>query len=189
MKTSLGSRPLLYPAPALIVGTYDKVGKANGMAAAWTGICCSKPPCATVSMRKPTYSYGNIMDRKAFTLSIPSDDLVAQVDYIGMASGRDEDKFAATGLTPVRGEFVDAPYVEECPLVLECRLVQTLELGLHTQFVGEIVDVKAEEQVLDDEGIPDMAKLRPLVFAPESRAYYSLGEYLGRAFSIGKRLR
>jgi len=189
MKTSLGARPLLYPAPALIVGTYDKVGNANGMAAAWTGICCSKPPCAAVSMRKTTYSYGDILDRKAFTLSIPSDDLVRQVDYIGMASGRDEDKFAATGLTPVRGEFVDAPYVDECPLVLECRLIQTLELGLHTQFVGEIVDVKADEQVLDDAGIPDMAKVRPLVFAPESRAYYSLGEYLGRAFSIGKRLR
>jgi flavin reductase (DIM6/NTAB) family NADH-FMN oxidoreductase RutF len=189
MKSSVGSRTLLYPAPALIVGTYDKVGKANGMAAAWTGICCSKPPSVAVALRKATYTYGNVVDRKAFTLNIPSDKLVAEVDYFGMASGRDEDKFTVTGLTPVRGEFVDAPYVQECPVVLECRLTHTLELGLHTQFIGEIVDVKADEEVLGDDGVPDMAKVRPLVFAPESRSYYGLGEYLGRAFSIGKKLR
>jgi len=189
MKTSLGARTLLYPAPALMVGTYDKVGKPNVMAAAWTGICCSKPPCVAVALRKATYSYGNLVARKAFTLSIPSHDLVAEVDYFGMASGRDEDKFAATGLTPVRGEFVDAPYVSECPVVLECRLAQTLELGLHTQFVGEILDVKADESVLGADGVPDMAKVRPVVFAPESRSYYRLGEYVGKAFSIGKKLR
>lgn len=189
MKTSVGPRTLLYPAPALIVGTYDKVGNPNGMAAAWAGICCSKPPCAAVSLRKATYTYGNIMDRKAFTLNIPNEDQVAQVDYLGMASGRDEDKLAAAKLTPAPGEHVDAPYVEECPVVLECRLAHTFELGLHTQFVGEIMDVKADEEVLGEDGIPDMAKVRPLVFAPESRSYYRLGEYLGRAFSIGKTLR
>lgn len=189
MKTSIGPRTLLYPTPALIVGTYDKIMKPNGMTAAWTGICCSKPPCVYVSLRKATYTYGNIVERKAYTLSIPSEEMVEKVDYLGMASGREEDKFAAAGLTPVRGEHVEAPYVAECPVVLECRLVETLELGLHTQFVGEVLDVKAEEDVLGEDGVPDMARVKPLVFAPESRGYYRLGDYLGRAFSVGKRQR
>jgi flavin reductase (DIM6/NTAB) family NADH-FMN oxidoreductase RutF len=189
MKTSIGPRTLLYPTPALIVGTYDKIMKPNGMTAAWTGICCSKPPCVYVSLRKATYTYGNIVERKAYTLSIPSEEMVEKVDYLGMASGREEDKFAAAGLTPVRGEHVEAPYVAECPVVLECRLVETLELGLHTQFVGEVLDVKAEEDVLGEDGVPDMARVKPLIFAPESRGYYRLGDYLGRAFSVGKRQR
>ncbi len=189
MKTSLGPRPVLYPAPAVIVGTYDKVMKPNGMTAAWVGICCSKPPCVGVSIRKETYSYRHILDRKAFTLSIPSEDMVEKLDYLGMASGRDEDKFAVTNLTPIHGALVEAPYVDECPLVLECRLFEVVELGLHTQFVGEILDAKAEEGVLGEDGVPDMGKVRPVVFAPESRGYYGLGAFLGRAFSLGKRLR
>jgi flavin reductase (DIM6/NTAB) family NADH-FMN oxidoreductase RutF len=189
MKKSVGPRTVVYPAPTLIVGTYDKVGKPNIMAASWAGVCCSKPPCVGVSLRKATYTYGNLVDRKAFTLGIPHHSQVKLVDYIGMASGRDEDKFAATGLTPLKGEYVDAPYVQECPVVLECALVHTFELGLHTQFVGEIKDVKADEDVLDENGIPDMSKVQPIVFAPESRSYYSMGDYLGRAFSIGKTLR
>jgi len=189
MKTSIGPRTLLYPTPALIVGTYDKIMKPNGMTAAWTGICCSKPPCVYVSLRKATYTYGNIVERKAYTLSIPSEEMVETVDYLGMASGREEDKFAAAGLTPVRGDHVEAPYVAECPVVLECRLVETVELGLHTQFVGEVLDVKAEEDMLGEDGVPDMARVKPLIFAPESRGYYKLGDYLGRAFSVGKRLR
>lgn len=189
MKTSIGPRTLLYPTPALIVGTYDKIMNPNGMTAAWTGICCSKPPCVYVSLRKATYTYGNIVERKAYTLSIPSEEMVDKVDYLGMASGREEDKFAAAGLTPVRGDHVEAPYVAECPVVLECRLVETVELGLHTQFVGEVLDVKADEDVLGEDGVPDMARVKPLIFAPESRGYYKLGDYLGRAFSVGKRLR
>ena len=104
-----------------------------------------------------------------------------------MVSGKSCDKFAATGLTAVRAEHVDAPYVKEFPLVLECRLAHTFELGLHTQFVGEIVDVKADDEVLDAAGVPDLAKLLPIVFAPESRGYFAVGRFLGKAFSVGKR--
>jgi flavin reductase (DIM6/NTAB) family NADH-FMN oxidoreductase RutF len=187
MKKSIGPRTLLYPAPAVIVGTYDKVMKPNGMTAAWAGICCSRPPCVGVSLRKATYTYGHILEHKAFTVNIPSEDIVRKVDYLGMASGRDEDKFAAVGLTPVESDMVNAPYVEECPVVLECRLFKTVELGLHTQFVGEIMDVKADEEMLSDDGLPDMARVRPVIFAPETRGYYGLGDFLGRAFSIGRK--
>ena len=187
MKKSLGAKTIIYPTPVLAVGTYDKSGKANVMTAAWAGICCSAPPCIGVSLRKATYTYGNIMERKAFTISVPSEDQVKQADYFGMVSGRDVDKFSAAGLTPVKSELVDAPYVEEFPLVLECRLLNAVEIGLHTQFIGEIMDVKAEAEFLGDDGLPDIEKVRPIIFAPEGRSYHGVGKYLGKAFSIGKR--
>ena len=136
MNKSLGAKTLIYPAPVLVVGTYDKAGKPNVMTASWGGICCSQPPCVAVSLRKVTCSHGNIMEREAFTISIPSEKYVKEVDYFGLVSGRSTDKFAATKLTPVKSKLVDAPYVKEFPLVLECKLVHVAELGLHTQFVA-----------------------------------------------------
>ncbi len=189
MKKSLGPRTLLYPAPVWIVGTYDKEGKPNVMTIAWGGICCSKPPCIAISIRKATYSYANIEERKAFTLNIPSEVYAREADYFGSVSGRNEDKFAAAGLTPVKSEVVDAPYVKEFPLILECKVIHILEIGLHTQFIGEIVDVKADESVLGEKGLPDIGKVRPIVFSPEVRRYYKVGDFLGEAFSIGKDIR
>src|SRR5512136_926866 len=141
MMKSLGAQTLIYPAPVLVVGTYDKAGKPNVMTASWGGICCSQPPCVAVSLRKATYTYGNILERKAFTISIPSEAYVKEADYFGLVSGRGTDKFAATKLTPVHSDLVDAPYVKEFPLIVECKLAHVIDLGLHTQFVGEVVDV------------------------------------------------
>ncbi|MDD5223581.1 MAG: flavin reductase family protein [bacterium] len=185
MKKSLGAKTLIYPTPVWVVGTYDKSGKANVMTAAWAGICCSQPPCVAVSLRKATYTHGNIVERKAFTINVPSETQVRQADYFGIVSGKTKNKFAATGLTPVKSDLVDAPYVEEFPLVLECRLAHTFELGLHTQFVGEIVDIKASESVLGKDGSLEIKKVKPVIFAPESGNYYGVGKHLGKAFSIG----
>ncbi len=188
---SLGAMSLLFPTPALVIGTYDKNGKANVMTAAWCGIACSEPPCVSVSLRKATYTYWNIMERKAFTVNVPSEDMVKDVDFFALTSGRDIDKFAVTGLTPVRSDLVDAPYVEECPLLLECELVQTNELGLHTQFIGEIKDVKVSEEFdsRSKEGLIDLIK--PLIYAPDDHCYYSVGEKVARVgigLSAAKRL-
>ena len=150
MKKSLGAKTFLYSSPVLLVGSYDGAGRPNVMTAAWAGICCGQPPCVYVALRKATYTHGSLMERKAYTISVPPVDLLAEADYVGTASGRDEDKFARAGLTAVRGELVDAPYVAECPLVLECRVVHVAELGLHTLFVGEVLDVKADEEILDE---------------------------------------
>ena len=185
---SLGPQSMLYPMPVLLVGTYDSSGTPNVMAAAYGGICCRKPPCVTVSLREATYTHGNIMARKAYTVSIPSQEFVKEADFAGMASGRSGDKFQSMGLTPVKADHVDAPYVKEFPLVLECCLVQTNELGLHTQFIGEIVDVKADEKILGDNGEPDIEKLRPLLYATGNQAYYAIGSSVGKAFSIGKQV-
>jgi flavin reductase (DIM6/NTAB) family NADH-FMN oxidoreductase RutF len=188
MKKSLGPRTLAFPTPVWVVGTYDKDGKPNAMTAAWGGICCSRPPCLAVSLRKATYTYGNLVERQAFTISIPSEAHVKEADYFGMVSGREVNKFAAALLTPVASTLVDAPFVAEFPLVLECKLIHTLEIGLHTQFIGEILDVKADKAVLGDQGFPDIAKVRPIIFGPEIRTYHGIGPYLGQAFALGKEI-
>lgn len=189
MKKSLGAKTILYPTPIMLVGTFDASGRPNIMTAAWGGICCSSPPCVNVSLRKATYTYENIVQQGVFTINIPSDQYAVQADYCGMVSGKKADKFAETGLTPVRSALVNAPYIEELPLVLECKLVHQIELGLHTLFVGEILDVKANEEVLDDKGVPDVEKLKPFFYAPEDNAYYGTGKRLGDAFSIGQAVR
>jgi len=186
MKRSLGAKTLVYPTPVFVVGTYDKAGKPNVMTASWGGICCSQPPCVAVSLRKATYTHGTILERKAFTISIPSEKYVKEADYFGLVSGRDTDKFAATKLTPVKSELVDAPYVKEFPLTVECKLVRVIELGLHTQFVGEVVDVKAEDSVMGTGDLLDIGKVKPLVFTPDTQAYYGIGGLAGQAFSAGR---
>lgn len=165
-----------------MVGTYDKENKPNVMTAAWGGICNSRPPSIYVSLREATYSYGNLMDRKAFTVSISGDKHLREADYISIASGRDTDKFENTGLSPGRSTLVDAPYVEEFPLILECKVVHVTKLGLHTMFVDEIMDIKADEDALTD-GRPDLQKIKPLLFNSGDRGYHSVGSRLADAFT------
>ena len=188
MKQSLGAKTLMFPTPVLMIGSYDKNGTPNLMNAAWGGICCSEPPCVTVSVRKSRHTYDAIVERKAFTVGIASETWMKQADYVGIVSGKDVAKFAATGLTPVKSELVDAPYAEEFPVVLECRLLHTLEIGVHTQFIGEILDVKIDAALFGDDGLPDITKIKPLIYDVSRREYRGVGPLLGKAFSVGKDL-
>ncbi len=189
MKKSFGAQTMVFPNPVWCIGSYDADDRPNLMTVAWGGICCSKPPAVTISLRKATYTFGNLMARKAYTVNVPSIKHVTEADYVGIASGKKTDKFKTTGLTPVRSEFVDAPYVAEFPMVLECKLIHTFEIGLHTQFIGEIVDVKVEQDALDDAGQPDMTKIAPIVYGSQVQSYHRVAGEIGRAFSIGKALR
>ncbi|MFA7199631.1 MAG: flavin reductase family protein [Methanoculleus sp.] len=188
-KQSIGPRTLLYPHPILIIGTYGSDGRPDAMVAAWGGICSSRPPAVAVSVQKARQTYENLVARREFTISIPSVDYVKEADYFGIFSGRDADKFAATGLTPVKGDRVNAPYVGEFPVVLECRLLETVEIGVHTQFIGEILDVKMDESVLGEDGMPEIGKIRPFVYDSMRREYYEFGGVLAKAFSAGKELK
>jgi len=185
---SLGSNTFAPITPVWVVGTYDHDGKPNVMTAAWAGICCSKPPCVYVSLRKATYTYGNIMERRAFTISFPSEAYVKAADYFGLASGRDSDKFSTTGLTAIRSDLVDAPYVGEFPVILECKVIKIVEIGLHTEFIGEILDVKADPTVLNENKMPDLEKVKPLICSLENMSYRKVGEHIGKAFRVGKDL-
>jgi len=189
VKKSIGADTLAYPSPVWCVGSYDAQGRPNVMTIAWGGICCSKPPAVTVSLRRATYTYGCIQEHGAYTVSIPSLQYASQADYFGIVSGRNTDKFKDTGLTAVPSERVDAPYVGEFPLILECKVMHTHEIGLHTQFIGEIVNVLADDDILNAKGLPLMDKAAPFVYGTGTREYWALGETIGRGFDIGNKYR
>ncbi len=181
MKRSIGPQSILYPTPTVVVCTYDPEGRPNMMTAAWAGVACSSPAMVSVSLRAATYSHGNIAMRKAFTVGIPSEDQWREADHVGIVSGRDTLKFQTTGFKAVRSELVDAPVVVDFPMTLECELVQTHELGLHTQYVGEILNIQVDEGIMDDSDNVDIEKLRPIIFSPGAGVYHGVGKLLGKA--------
>ena len=183
---SIGPRPFAGPAPVFWVGTYDAMNRANVMTGIMGGLCCLHPPCISISVGKASWTHSAIVERRAFTLSIPGKDRVGEIDFCGLVSGREEDKFASLGLTAGVGEHVDAPYVEDCPVVIELLLRHTLPLGSHTQFVGEIMDVKVLSRCLTSDLIPGPNALESFCFFPLAGEYYSIGGLLARAFSVGK---
>lgn len=189
MLISLGPQAFLSPVPVMFVGTYDAEGRPNIMAASWGGLSSSQPPCLSVSVKRSAWTCRSIQERGAFTVSLPSVAQVAEADFVGLVSGRNEDKFAALGFSPAAGEHVDAPYVAECPAVLELLLRHTLDLGSHMQFVGEIMDVKVRKDCLNADGLPDPASLRSLLYAPLVNEYYGTGDFVARAFAVGKTVR
>lgn len=177
-KKSLGVRAELYPKPALVIGSYDEAGEPNMMTAAWIGICNSNPLSIAVSMRPATYSHGNVTLSKAFTVNIPSSEMARYVDYAGRFSGKDVNKFNETGLTPVKAEFVNAPFVKEFPIVIECELTAFHDLGSHRQFIGKVIDVKADMAILDENGKVDVDLLNPLIYAGGN--YYETGRFIAK---------
>ena len=185
MFRSLGAKPFVLPAPVFLVATYDHNGRPNVMTAAWGGLCASQPPALAVSIRKNRWTYKAILERKSFTINIPSSAQAAKADYVGLHSGAEIDKYTAVNFTPVPAEHVDAPFIAECPVVIELTLAHTLDLGSHTQFIGEIMDVKIAESCLREDGLPDAAKIDPLIFLPSAQEYWSIGTFTARAFSAG----
>jgi flavin reductase (DIM6/NTAB) family NADH-FMN oxidoreductase RutF len=189
MKTHLPPKTILLPSPVLIIGTYGPEGIPNIMNAAWGGIVSSKPPCISVSLREATLSYHNIKSNKAFTVNIPSERYLREADFAGIVSGREYDKFKMTGLTAEKSTSVNAPFVKEFPYALECDLIREVDLGLHTMFIGEIVGIVADIEVLSSNKLPDIEKVRPMLFGSfGSPAYYSIGNKLGDAFSVGNEI-
>jgi flavin reductase (DIM6/NTAB) family NADH-FMN oxidoreductase RutF len=189
-KVALKPATVLHPHPVLLVGTFGADRKPNLMNAAWGGICCSKPPCVAVSLREATLTYHNIMHSKAFTVGIPSRKYVAIADYVGIVSGREQDKFQVTSLTPQKSDKVNAPLAAELPFSLECKLFQHHKLGLHTIFIGEIVGIQADEEVLGPSGFPDIEKTQAILWGGiGNNHYFAVGEKIAQAFSVGKSLK
>jgi flavin reductase (DIM6/NTAB) family NADH-FMN oxidoreductase RutF len=189
MKLFLTAQPILLPSPVLVIGTYDSDGMPNIMTAAWGGIASSKPPCISVSLREATLTYHNIIQTEAFTVNIPSEMYLKEADFVGIVSGRECDKFKETRLTPLKSNLVNAPIVKEFPYALECKLIKQINLGLHTMFIGEIVEIAADSEILNSNQNPDIEKVRPMLWGSfGSMGYYNIGKKLGDAFSVGKKL-
>ena len=185
MQRSLGPKTLALPLPAFLVGSYDENNSPNVMTAACGGIMASDPPAVGVSVRPTRLTFDGIALNKAFTVSIPPEGLLAETDFCGLVSGRQHNKFEEANLTPAESSLVKAPYVEECPLVLECRLHKTLELGSHVLFVGHILNVLADERIMEGD-LADPLKAAPLIYGTD-QSYYSIGKRIGKAFSAGKK--
>lgn len=182
MRKNFGPKPALYPMPVLILAAYGEDGVPNAMNAAWGGISEENEISMCISPEHKTTE--NILARKAFTVSVGTADQVVACDYVGVVSGNEvPDKVAKAGFHTSQSAFVDAPLIEELPMALECRLVsydpETCRL------VGEIVNVSAQESVLNAEGVVDPAKLRPITYDAMNHTYLTLGEVVGNAFADG----
>lgn len=176
---------IVTPQPVFIIGTYDKDGKANAMNVAWGGQVGPKQVSLSLSQHKTT---DNLKEIGAFTVSFADEAHVAEADYVGIASGaKDPEKMEKSGLTAVRSEFVNAPYFEELPVAIECKVVSITEEYGETRVVGEIVGMTADEFVITDDKV-DLAKLQPIIFDCSALMYRSIGDTLGGAWNIGKKL-
>ena len=186
MRKNFGSKAWVYPMPVFIVGTYDDDGKPNAMNAAWGGIDCDDQINLCLSAgHKSTI---NLLKTKAFTVSMGTVDQLTACDYVGIASGNKvADKFEKAGWHATKSEFVNAPIINELPMTVECELVSYDPEMCH--LVGRIVNVSADESILDEKGKIDPKKLRPITYDPVNHKYIALGEVVGNAFSDGMKLK
>lgn len=183
MRKNFGQKTWFYPLPVLIIGTYDENGIPNAMNAAWGGIWDYNQIYISLSPHKTTK---NIEQKKAFTVSFADASHVIESDYVGIVSGNKvPNKLEIAGLHTSRSKFVDAPIIEEFPLTLECELVQ----NDNGTIIGQIVNVSADESVLDGDGNINPAKLHIITFDPVKNTYIELGEVVGNAFRDGLKLK
>ena len=184
MKKNLGVKNWMFPMPVLMIGTYDEDGTPNMMNAAWGGVTLEDQ--ITICIDTGPKTWANIAARKAFTVAFGTADTVKACDYLGIVSGnKAPDKVAKSGLTAVKSAFVNAPVMNELPLVLECELVSMNEETCNV--VGKIVNCAVEESALTD-GKPDAAKMKPICFDTCAHVYRIMGDVVADAFSCGKEL-
>lgn len=187
MKKSLGSFPSVYPMPVLMVAAYDEGGKVNVMNAAWGMICAEDKIALFIDEDHKTTQ--NILKTKAFTVSIADREHIDVADFFGIATGNKmTDKFERTGYHAVKSEVVNAPIIDEFPLVMECELAEVIDTENMYAIVGKIVDTKAEESILDEKDKVEVEKLDALIFDQFKHGYYVTGEKAGKAWNAGKDL-
>jgi flavin reductase (DIM6/NTAB) family NADH-FMN oxidoreductase RutF len=177
MKVKQNPYTALFSCSVVLVTCVDSTGKPNIITLAWAGTVCSEPPMVGLGIRPSRYSHGLISETKEFVVNIPSTRIIKEADYCGMKSGKKVDKFAKTGLNAEKADKVKAPLIRECPVNLECKLKETISLGAHDLFIGEVVQVHVDEAVLDKNGHIDFNKADPFV--------YNLGEYWNLNKKIG----
>jgi len=186
-KKEIEPKVLFFPNPIVLVTSQGLESKPNIITIAWTGVVNSRPPMIGIAIQPIRYSHGLIRQSGEFGVNIPNSDLLRAIDYCGIASGRNTDKFAATGLTPVLARKIRAPLIKECPVNLECILRHFISLGIHDLFIGEIVNVHVDERVLDDKSNLDSSLLNPVTYFSQPTDYWSLGDKIGvRGFTQGR---
>ena len=186
MRKNFGPKAMCYPMPVFIIGTYNADGTPNAMNAAWGGI--SEETEITICIDSEHKTAENLLSRKAFTVSMATAKMLNACDYVGIVSGNKvPDKFAKAGFHATQSQFVDAPLIDELPMALECQVISyDVETCL---LVGRIVNVSADDSVLDANGKVDPAKLQPITYDSMHHKYLLLGEAVGQAFHDGASLK
>ena len=186
MRKNFGAKPLLFPQPVFMIAAYDENGVPNAMNVAWGGISEENEISICVSPEHKTTA--NILTSGAFTVSMADAEHMSECDYLGIVSGNDvPDKLEKCGFHTTKSAFVNAPIIDELLMAVECRLISYDADSC--RLVGEIVNVCADESVLNEKGRVDPAKLQPITFDPMNNDYLVLGEKVGNAFKDGLKLR
>jgi flavin reductase (DIM6/NTAB) family NADH-FMN oxidoreductase RutF len=182
-KINLGSTIPAYPMPVSLVGSHVN-GKPNFLTVAWFTMVSYKPPRVAIALGKRHYTNPGIKENKTFSVCLPAEDMVEATDYCGIVSGKKSDKSEVFDL--FYGEQKTAPMIRDCPLSMECRLVEIIESSMNEIFIGEILGIYTEERFLTD-GKPDFSKLKPLILSQTDTTYWRLGESVAKAWNIGKK--
>ena len=177
---------MLNPVPAVMVSVTDKEGKSNIITVAWAGTVCTNPPMVSISVRPSRYSYQILEETGEFVINLTNESLVKACDDCGVVSGRDVDKFAKTGLTPIPMEHVHAMGIDESPVNMECKITEKRELGSHTMFIAEVVGVTVDDQYMDETGKFHINESGLVMYSHGE--YFALGKKLGKfGYSVKKK--
>jgi flavin reductase (DIM6/NTAB) family NADH-FMN oxidoreductase RutF len=182
MKIELGAKNCLYPLPTILVGALVN-GKHNYIVIAHVGIM--DPESVSLGMNKLHFTNSGIKATKTFSINIPSTKLVKETDYCGLVSGKNKNK--ANIFTTFYGKLITAPMIEQCSVNMECELIKTVDFPNHDIFIGKIVNTYCDQTILSD-GIIDLEKVQPILFAMNDRSYYGIGKKIAKAWDIGKEL-
>ena len=182
MRKNIKAKAYVYPLPVLIIGTYDEKGNANAMNAAWGTVCDTKQ--VVICLDKSHKTVSNLLKAKAFTVAMADSKNVVSADFVGVVSANSVvNKMEKAGWHTSKSMFVNAPIIEELPLVLECKLVS---YDNETELcIGEVVNVSVDDNILDENGKIDLSKFKPICYDCDTHGYYTLGEKVGQAFSDG----
>lgn len=191
MKVNLKPCSMMYPAPAVVASAYDSQGNADCCTLAFATMCSHHPPAVMIAinttLKRKTLK--SILETNEFCVAFPDFTQVAEADYFGIASGYDTRKIEDVGYTYKKAEKVNAPIINEFKVSVECRVMHIAEVGSHTQITGEIVNVQAEESVLNDKKKIDFDKLNPLAYDDVTHSYYKMGDKIADAFKVGLKFR
>ena len=177
----------IYPLPAVIVTCGNQPDNWNMLTIAWVGTICSDPAMCYISVRPERYSYPLLVENMEFTINLTTKEMAFATDWVGVRSGKDFNKWQKTGLTPVEGEKVNSPTIEQSPLSIECRVKEIMRLGTHDMFIADVVNVRADSRFINNEtGAFELEEAGLLAYSHGK--YFELGEFIGKfGFSVKKK--
>ena len=189
MKINLKPRTMMYPAPAVVASAYDEDGNPDCCTLAFATMCSHHPPAAMIAINSTLKrkTLADILKSNEFCIGFPSCEHMDETDYFGIESGYNQNKLEKVNFSYRDAEMVNAPIIEEFKVSVECKVMHIAEVGSHTQVTGEIVNIQADESVVDDNGKIIFEKLDPLAYDDVTHSYFRMGDKISDAFKPGRK--